>query len=81
MWSKPWNSSATGDTVRSIKVTGEATIETTPDELVFYPYFDYNESYFNNFVPILKLKDYQLVPANFNTIVNKEESTDEQSKE
>lgn len=63
------------------KYFNQALWSMIPQKGVFYPYFDYNESYFNNFVPILKLKDYQLVPANFNTKVNKEESTDEQSKE
>ena len=49
---------------------------------VFYPEFNYNSSYYNNFVPILKLKDYQLVPVNF-VKKNKpiEESEDEQPKE
>ena len=38
IWSKPWAKSLT-DT-RTITVTGEATVEATPDEFTFYPYFE-----------------------------------------
>ena len=32
---------------------------------VFYPELNYKSSYCNNFVPILKFEDYQLIPHNF----------------
>lgn len=36
-----------------------------PYEGVFYPAFDYKSSYYNNFVPIHKLQDFQRIPANY----------------
>lgn len=47
----------------------------------YYPVFNYTNSYFNNFVPVLKLEDYQLVPVNFNDKKKQlEESTNERIK-
>lgn len=40
IWSKPWDSSGTSSLTRTIKVSGESTIEAEPDEFVFYPYFE-----------------------------------------
>lgn len=40
LWSKPWDASSTNETARTIRVSGEATLEATPDEFVFYPYFE-----------------------------------------
>ncbi len=34
------------------------------------PYFNYNNSAANNFIPILKMEDYKLVPQNFSTEPN-----------
>lgn len=39
LWSQPWSSTTNSDTVKTITVTGETTIEATPDEFTFYPYF------------------------------------------
>ncbi len=40
LWSKPWDTNGSGDTVRTIRVSGEATIDAVPDEFVFYPRFE-----------------------------------------
>ncbi len=39
LWSKPWDTGST-TAERTITVTGESTIEATPDEFTFYPYFE-----------------------------------------
>lgn len=40
IWSQPWNSANAASETRKITVTGDATIESAPDEYVFYPYFE-----------------------------------------
>jgi len=40
VWSTPWGNSGSSTVARTIKVSGEATIEAVPDEFVFYPYFE-----------------------------------------
>ncbi len=40
LWSQPWNKSSASSATRKITVTGEATIESAPDEYMFYPYFE-----------------------------------------
>ncbi len=40
LWSQPWSRATTNGTTRTITVSGEATLEATPDEYVFYPYFE-----------------------------------------
>ena len=39
LWSQPWDNSTSKET-RKITVTGDATIEATPDEYTFSPYFE-----------------------------------------
>lgn len=39
IWSQPWNSSSSS-TSKTISITGEATIESEPDEYVFMPYYE-----------------------------------------
>lgn len=39
IWSQPWNKGVSA-TTRKITVTGQATIEATPDKYTFYPYFE-----------------------------------------
>ncbi len=39
LWSQPWSTTSSSDAVKTITVTGETTIEATPDEFTFYPYF------------------------------------------
>jgi uncharacterized protein len=39
---KPWQKSATGE--RTVKVTGEATIQAEPDEFVFYPSYEFKNA-------------------------------------
>ncbi len=39
LWSQPWNSSSS-DATKTITVSGEATIESAPDEYVFMPYYE-----------------------------------------
>jgi len=39
-WSQPWNSGKATKLSRTISVSGEATVDASPDELVFTPYFE-----------------------------------------
>lgn len=39
LWSQPWNSGSRTSEERTISVSGESTIEATPDEFTFLPYF------------------------------------------
>jgi len=39
VWSQPWSNSSLGE-VRKITVRGEATLQASPDEFVFYPYLE-----------------------------------------
>ena len=39
IWSRPWNNANANQ--RTITVTGESTIEATPDEFTFSPYFEH----------------------------------------
>lgn len=39
---KPWHATATND--RTVKVTGEATLEAEPDQYVFYPSYQFKNS-------------------------------------
>ena len=54
------------------KYFNQALWNMKPQAGVFYPFFDYNHSYFNNFVPIFKLHDFQLVPVNYNSTLKDE---------
>jgi uncharacterized protein YggE len=40
IWSQPWSGTSNGENKRTITVTGDATIEASPDEYMFSPYFE-----------------------------------------
>lgn len=39
LWSKPWDQGSSASQKRTIKVSGQATLEAEPDEYVFSPYY------------------------------------------
>src|SRR6056297_3541269 len=39
LWSQPWSTETFSSNKKTITVTGETTLEATPDEFTFYPYF------------------------------------------